>query len=71
MTPVSINYKGGVITWWHEPSSYGFRADVAYQTIGTYKTLAAAKAALTRDHKAWRRQADADHRASIAAIWAK
>ena len=40
-----------------------------YQTIGTFRTLAAAKAALTREHKAWRKQADAEHHAHIQSIW--
>ena len=66
--PESIAYKGGVITWFPGVPRFGYRTDVDYVTTGTYRTMSAAKAALTRAHKAWRRTADAEHHALIQSI---
>ena len=66
--PQSINYRGGVITWFPSSPASGYRADVNYSTVGTYRTLGAAKAALTREFRAWRRDADAAHHSNIQSI---
>ena len=44
-----------------------FRAQVNFQTIGTYSTLAAAKAALTRWHRKHIDEINAERRAYLAA----
>ena len=68
MNPESRHYRGAVITWFPRSPRFGFRVDVAYSTIGTYATLAAAKGAATRDHRAWRRTADAEFYAAVRSI---
>jgi len=63
----SINYRGGMISE-HGDGIFYVRASY-YAEMREYKSMGAAKAHITREHKAWRNSADAEHRARINAIW--
>lgn len=64
----TFNYKGATITDYENGKVSLY---VAYEKIGEYRTVAAAKAAATRAFRAWRRAADSEHHASIQAIVAR
>jgi hypothetical protein len=49
VTPIAYSYRGGVIT---QTAPMTFRADMNYVTLGHYTTMSAARAAVTRAHKA-------------------
>lgn len=65
----TITHTGGHI----QLSTFGNTTTIKAWThgdmLGTYKTIAAAKAAITRNHKQWLREGIQDHSKAIEAIW--
>jgi hypothetical protein len=63
MLPQAHNYRGCVIT---QTAAMIFRVDYHYQTIGTYSTQPAARAAATRKHQSMLRTLNAESAAARA-----
>ena len=65
----TINYTGGHIQLSTFGNTTTIKAWSHGDMLGTYKTIAAAKAAITRNHKQWVREGVQDYNNAMQNIW--